>query len=99
MTPGAREQIKADCAHDEAKGRTECFLDNNPGTILVDTVWLCEEHGRCATCAVSLAGRQPCFCGCEDYGTWGHEDRTWCSLDCLDSAHPAPSDREPAEDE
>lgn len=98
MTPDAREQIKADCEHDEASARQECFFDTNRGTIVVDNIWYCEQHGRCRRCERSLAGQKPLYCVCDDYGA-GHEDWAWCSDACLDESHPEPPDYEEEEEE
>ena len=99
MTDNARKQIKADSERDEAKARQTCFWDNLPGTVLVSGAWLCESHAMCSSCLKSLASvKAPVFCVCDDYDYSGHEELAWCSVDCMESAHPEAPERDPEEE-
>ena len=93
MNEEARQQVKSDCEHEEAKARQTCFFDDLPGTVLVNGAYLCESHAICSTCLQSLATVQaPVMCVCHDYGYAGHEELMWCSLEHMEEAHPERDD-------
>ena len=72
-----------------------CFYDDTPASattlFLVDGLWLCPDHARCAECKMPLVeniGNQKGIqCTCNADSDLTHEDLTWCSLACLEVAH------------
>ena len=74
-----------------------CFWqDDTPGQTplhLIGGIWLCPTHARCAGCAKPLMEQVPpqgVCCVCDKYGYGGHEEAQWCSVECLEAAHPEP---------
>ena len=37
---------------------------------------------------------KPVTCVCHKYGSLGHEEEAWCSVACMERAHPDPPDIE-----
>lgn len=98
MNDEARRQIKDDYERDEARARQTCFFDDLPGTVQVMNTWLCESHAMCATCLKSLEKvKAPVSCNCIDYVYLGHEELLYCSMDCMEEAHPEPLDQDSEE--
>ena len=81
-----------------------CFFDaataQDSPLFLIGGTWLCQVHARCAGCQVPLIETlgSPVSCVCEDYGASLHEEALWCSVECMDSSHPEPPEREPEEE-
>ena len=84
-----------------------CVVDglqaNEAVLTLLDGAWYCSTHAKCATCGQPFSenASTPCFitCPCNDYGSYGHEEQAWCSVECLDAAHPEPPDRDLEQEE
>ena len=69
----------------------------------LDGAWYCSPHAKCAACGKPFCENvgKPSFvtCSCSDYGSYGHEEMAYCSVECLDSSHPEPPDRDPEPEE
>ena len=81
-----------------------CVLDGLQASeavlTLLDGAWYCVLHAKCATCgqpfSENLSTPRFITCSCEDYGVLnGHEELAWCSVECMELAHPEPPDRDP----
>ena len=65
-----------------------CFLDDHPSVGLVAGAYVCLAHSQCVHCGKSLLNLEPVGCVCDKYGAYGHEERLYCSLSCMEAAHP-----------
>ena len=82
-----------------------CFFDaataQDSPLFLIGGTWLCQVHARCAGCRVPLIEllSPPVSCSFDDYGYLGHEESLFCSLPCMEEAHPEPPERDPEEED
>ena len=69
----------------------------------LDGAWYCATHAQCAACgqpfSENLASPRFITCVCADDGYSAHEESAWCSVECIDGAHPEPPDRDPEPEE
>ena len=84
-----------------------CVFDALPASaaplFLIDGLWLCSLHAQCATCHLPLienvGNPKGIGCVCHNYGYSGHEEDMFCSVECMDAAHPDAYDLARSEDE